>query len=293
VETSEFVRVVGPSEGVQLLFDEDQRDGLALHPSFADAYGGSWALPEPADGRPYTMVNFVVSRDGRISYAEPGEVGGAAVNNGCHADVWMMGLFRARCDAVMVGDGTARAEPEHIWTPTHLGGPDAAAFEQLRHIERRAAMALQVLCSFTGDIGRHWAVVSRQDIPLVVATIDAGVALAEERLHDRPNAQVVSFGRERVDTAALGRWLHEHHGVQSLLCEGGPRLYGSLIADGAVDDEFVTLSPLMVGSTASSGARRPSLVEGVGFAPGHSPQVTPVSLRRSGNHLMLRSRFGR
>jgi riboflavin biosynthesis pyrimidine reductase len=291
VETVEHVSVIGPSGGLRVLFDEDERDGLALHPSFAAAYGGGWALPDAVDGRPFTMINFVTSRDGRISYAEPGEAGGASVNNGCHADVWMMGLFRARCDAVMVGDGTARAEPEHLWTPSYLGGADANAFEQLRSIEGRRPIALHVLCSLTGDLGRHWAVISREDVPLVVATVDGGRMLAEDRLHDRPNCQVVNFGRDRVDTAALGRWLYEQRGVRSLLCEGGPHLYGSLVADGAVDDEFVTLSPVLIGSTSSSGQRRPSLIEGVGFAPGRSPQATPVSLRRSGNHLMLRSRI--
>jgi len=66
-----------------------------------------------------------------------------------------------------------------------------------------------------------------------------------------------------------------------------------LVADGAIDDEFVTLSPVLIGSTSSSGARRPSLVEGVGFAPGASPRVAPVALRRAGDHLMMRSQVSR
>lgn len=288
------VVVTGPPGGLQLLFDDDiAAGGRRLHPAFATAYQGVWSLPEPVDGRPYTTINFVVSRDGRISYAEPGEVGGAAVNNGCLADVWLMGLLRARCDAVLVGDGTVRAEPDHVWTPTHLGGDDASAFEWLRGHEGRDQMALHVFCSLTGAIERQWAAVARDDIPVVIATTADGAPEARRRLAGRPDTEVVAFGDVRVDTAALGRWLLAERGVRALLCEGGPHLYGSMVADGAVDDEFVTLSPVIVGAESASGARRPSLVEGVGFAPGTSPQARPISLRRSGDHLMLRSRIVR
>lgn len=282
--------VQGPSGGVQLLFDESADDGLRLHAAFAQAYASGWSIPDPTDGRPYTTINFVVSRDGRISYAEPGEQGGASVNNGCHADVWMMGLFRARCDAVLMGDGTVRAEPDHLWTPSFLGGADAKAFEWLRNHEGRSPIALHVFCSLSGDIDIEWASVARDDIPLVIATTDHGAAVAERALRGRPNAEVVAFGPDRVDTVALTRWLLAERQVRSLLCEGGPNLYGSMVADGAVDDEFVTLSPVIIGPQASTGARRPSLIEGVGFMPGCSPYAKPLSLRRSGDHLMMRSR---
>jgi hypothetical protein len=63
-----------------------------------------------------------------------------------------------------------------------------------------------------------------------------------------------------------------------------------MVADGAVDDEFVTLSPVLIGSHTSAGARRPSLLEGIGFAPGASPRSAPIALRRAGDHLLLRSR---
>lgn len=282
--------VSGPPQPFQLLFDDDPRAGAGMPEAFRVAYGGDWLLPEPVDGRPYTTINFVVSRDGRISYAEPGVVGGGAVADGSPADVWLMGLLRARCDAVMVGDGTARAEPEHVWTPTHLGSADAAAFEWLRVHEGRGPVALHVFCSLTGEIGRDWAAVARDDIALVIATTEQAAPEARRRLAGRPDTEIVAFGTDRVDTRALTRWLLAERGVRSLLCEGGPQLYGSMIADRAVDDEFVTLSPVLMGGVASGGGRRPSLVEGVGFAPGASPKASPVSLRRAGDHLMLRSR---
>jgi riboflavin biosynthesis pyrimidine reductase len=283
--------VHGPPRGMQLLFDDDHDvGGLALPSAFAAAYGGDWRLP-PSGERPYTNVNFVVSRDGRISYAEDGAVGGGAVANDCASDVWLMGLLRARCDAVMVGDGTVRAEPDHVWTPAHLGGPDSAAFEWLRRHEGRVPIAIHVFCSLTGNIDREGAVIARDDVPLVIATTSSGRATAKRALGGRPNSEVVSFGDDRVDTHLLSTWLHREREVLSLLCEGGPNLYGSLVADQAIDEEFVTLSPVLVGSSATDGTRRPSLIEGIGFQPGASPVMKPVSLRRCGDHLMLRSRL--
>lgn len=290
--TADAPLLSGPAERLHLLFDDgDPRAGAALHPAFAEVYGGAFDLPDPVDGRPYTSINFVVSRDGRISFGEPGEVGGAAVNGGCVADVWMMALLRARCDAVMVGDGTLRAESDHVWTPSHLAVCDTDAFEWLRGYEGRRPVALHVFCSLTGDLPPHAAVFQRDDIEIVVATTAGGRAAAEASLRGRPDSEVVVMGEQRVDTVALERWLLAERGVRSLLCEGGPGLYGTMLADGAVDDEFVTLAPTYIGAEASTGARRPSLVEGASFLPGMAPLSIPISLRRAGHHLLLRSRI--
>lgn len=283
--------VRGAADTMTLLFDDDTATaGLSLPEEFRRVYAGDWIVPAAGD-RPYTTVNFVVSRDGRISYGEPGEVGGAAIALGSAADVWLMGLLRARCDAVLMGDGTVRAEPDHCWTVEHLGGPDVAAFQWLRAVESRAATPLHVICSIDGRIDRTWRIVEDDSLELVIATTAAGAVEARSRLAGRPHLEVLEFGVGRVDTAALTRWLRAERGIEALLCEGGPGLYASMVADAAVDDEFVTLSPVLVGSHTSRGARRPSLLEGIGFAPGASPQSVPIGLRRAGDHLFLRSRL--
>jgi riboflavin biosynthesis pyrimidine reductase len=43
------------------------------------------------------------------------------------------------------------------------------------------------------------------------------------------------------------RSLRRDHGVRSLLCEGGPILFGSLLRAGLVDELFLTISPVLVG----------------------------------------------
>ena len=43
------------------------------------------------------------------------------------------------------------------------------------------------------------------------------------------------------------RSLRRDHDVRSLLCEGGPALFNSLLAQGLVDELFLTLAPTLVG----------------------------------------------
>jgi riboflavin biosynthesis pyrimidine reductase len=66
-------------------------------------------------------------------------------------------------------------------------------------------------------------------------------------------------------------------------------VYGALLQAGVVDDEFITLSPLVVG--ASGDRARPSLVEGVAFDPDTPPRSRLLSVRRSGDYLFLHSRY--
>jgi riboflavin biosynthesis pyrimidine reductase len=58
-----------------------------------------------------------------------------------------------------------------------------------------------------------------------------------------------------ADLPALLRSLRTD-GVRALLCEGGPRLHGSLQAAGLVDELFLTIAPKLAGGGA------PSILEG-------------------------------
>ncbi len=276
------------------LLDEDDGPGLRLPEPFRRIYGGDWPLPAPAADRPYTYMNFVVSRDGRVSFSEPGHLGGGDVSRFNAHDVWLMGLLRSRCDAVLSGDNTLRLDPPLLLTPDFIFPADAAAFAALRAAERRQAVPLHVILSLEGDLPAEATLFGRPEIPLLIATTTRGVATARAVLGDRANATVRDFGAASVDPAALLTALRQEYGVQSLLCEGGPRTYGSLLAAGLVDDEFLTLSPIIIGNhPAGTGHHRPSLVEGVAFSPEHPPTQQLLNIRRAGDHLFLRSRYRR
>ena len=286
--------VVGPGTPFVSLLDEDSGPGLGLPEPFRRVYGGDWLVPEPEATRPYTYMNFVASRDGRVSFSAPGHFGGGDVSLFNAHDQWLMGLLRSRCDAVLNGDNTLRLDPPLLLTPDFIFPADAAAFAALRAAEGRQAVPLHVILSLAGDLPAAATLIGRPEIPLLVATTARGVATARAVLADRPNATVRDFGVESVDTAALLAALRREYGVRSLLCEGGPRTYGSLLGAGLVDDEFLTLSPIIIGNhPAGAGRHRPSLVEGIAFAPGRVPTQRLLTIRRAGDHLFLRSRYRR
>ena len=286
--------VVGPGAPFEVLLDADAGPGDGLPAAFRRVYGGDWRLPPPGAARPHTYANFVVSRDGRVSFDEPGHRGGGAISLFSAHDRWLMGLLRARCDAVLVGDQTLRAEPEHLWTPEYAFPADAAAFAALRATEGRHATPLHAFLSLDGDLPAGAAILGRPEIPILVATTARGAAPARAALRGRANAEVLALGGEQVDPGALMAALRRDYGVRALLCEGGPRVYGALLGAGQIDDEFLTLSPLVVGNRPPGAGRpRPGLVEGVAFAPGAAPLQRLLGVRRAGDHLFLRSRYPR
>ena len=252
-------------------------------------YDGDWWPIDPAD-RPYLFVNFVTSRDGRVSFAEPGAGGAGPISGFSAADRWLMGLLRAGCDAVLVGDGTLRAEPEHIWTSAHIYADDAAAFAALRRHWGLAPHPMQIILSLDGMLDPAAAVFGRPDLTVLVATTTDGAVRASDRLAGcAATLHVMPCGDGRVALELLMRRLRHEHGVRALLCESGPRVYGALLAARLVDDEFLTLSPLMAGE--ADGRPRPSLVEGTAFAPGRTPRAELLALRRAGEYLFLHSRW--
>ena len=94
-----------------------------------------------------------------------------------------------------------------------------------------------------------------------------------ERLSVRPDAaEALAELRER--------------GRRRILCEGGPTLFGRLVAAGLVDELFLTLSPVLAGDGLS-------LVEGETLLPHRRVAATLAGVRRHGAHLFLRYAFER
>jgi riboflavin biosynthesis pyrimidine reductase len=62
-------------------------------------------------------------------------------------------------------------------------------------------------------------------------------------------ADVVTCGTGTVDLAA-GRTALTDRGLWHVLCEGGPHLFGTLVAADLVDELCLTVSPLLAGAGA-------------------------------------------
>lgn len=277
-------------EPFTLLFDDDPRNAPSLPAALQAMYGGDWHVPKTVE-RPYTYSNFALSRDGRVSFNVPGHLGGGDVSGFNAHDRWLMALLRARADAVVVGDNTLRLEPEHLWTCEYIY-PDAQLFLELREVEGRKPCPLQVFLSLTGDFDPDAAIFCRADLDVLIATTARG-GEAASGLECAANVEVLELGQGSVDLGRLADILKTDFGVNTLLCEGGPRVYGGFIAAQLLDDEFLTLCPTVIGNPVSGPDTepRPGLIEGSAFAPDAHPQSVPTSLRRAGKHLFLKSRY--
>lgn len=279
------MRFRGPSSSFDLFFEKSSFQGTGLPPELRAIYGGDWLIPDTSS-KVYSYSNFVLSHDGKISFNTPGHEGGGDVSGFNQHDQWIMALARSRADAVVVGANTLRTEPEHKWTADFIFPSDGEAFGEFRKIETRQPFPLQVMVTKSGDIARS-AAIFESNLNVLVATTQKG-AEAVQKLKI-PNAEIRTYGEQEVDLAALYSSLHKDFDCRTVLCEGGPRLYASLITQDQLDEEFLTISPIVVGSSSENS--RPSLFEGVALSPGNAYRAQLESVRRSGNHLFVRTRW--
>lgn len=273
----------GPGSNFELLWEAESSKGRGLPGELREIYQGDWLVPK-SNGRPYSYSNFVLSHDGRVSFSTPGHEGGGDVSDFNPHDQWLMALARARADAVVVGANTLRTEYEHQWTAEYIFPNDSEDFGALRTSENRQPTPLQVIVTGSGRINPEATIFSDPSFRVLIATSDEGLEVAKS--YNLPNPEVVSFGSE-VDLTRLYAALASDYDCETVLCEGGPRLYASLIRANLLDEEFLTLSPVVVGSSDSN--QRPGLIEGLALEPGNRLRANLASVRRAGNHLFLRT----
>ncbi len=104
-------------------------------------------------------------------------------------------------------------------------------------------MPLQAFLSLEGDVDADAAAIfSCSDAHVVLATTSRGASRAGALGSTVARVDVLDLGAETVDIRTLLNQLRDLYDVRTVLCEGGPRAYGSLVAAGCVDDEFLTLS---------------------------------------------------
>ena len=285
------ISVRGPALRFETLFDADFSDpgeGLELHPDLAKVYGGPLRLPPAGNGLPLLSMNFVTAHDGRVAFNHPDHRGGGPISGFDDNDVWLMGLLRARADAVVVGEGTLRAEPSHINTPEDICPKDKEAFAALRRHEKRSELPIFSYITFAGNLPPESRAFSMEDAHIVVATTTVGARHIRETISPAGRLDILEFGDDGVDLERYARIMAGDYGVNFLLCEGGATLYGALLRAGIVDEPFITRSPLVVGENFDN--PRPSLVEGTGWLPDDAPRMQILSVRKAGDYLYMRYR---
>lgn len=191
-----------------------------------------YAYPEPLD-RAWVQVNFVSSIDGAVSVAERS----AGLSH--PADRRILSLGRDLADVVLVGAGTAKAE-----------GYRGIRRRELR-LERRTRLGLPDVppiavvsgrCSLSPDD----PLISDTIAPPIVITTDSAPTTSREDLV-AAGVDVIVAGTHSVDLPTALDALAER-GLRRVNCEGGPRLFASLVADDLIDQLCLTVAPLMTGA---------------------------------------------
>jgi riboflavin biosynthesis pyrimidine reductase len=277
---------------VRTLIDRDQ-DHLepSLPPDLRELYDGDLRFRSSPAERPFVVANFVSTLDGVVSYQTKGQAGGSTVSGSDTADGFIMGLLRASADAVIVGARTVYdASPEALWIPEYTY-PDAKhLFREYRvNILQRPEYPLLVVVSGSGRLELERAIFQTPGARTVVITTSAGKdALARAGATKLPSVRIDALDARcgKIAPLAILRLLYTQLGVGKLLHEGGPTLFGQFLAEDAVDELFLTLSPQIAGRKGD--AIRPGLVQGMEFMPNCAPWFQLLSVKQRAEHLYLR-----
>src|ERR1700716_2078864 len=117
--------------------------------------------------------NFVSSLDGVVTVGSTPSAG-SVISGKYPADRFLMGLLRACADAVVLGAGTLRATPGHLWTPAHVYPALATEFIALRSSLGRSLEPALVVVTASGNIDASHPALVRGGI--VIPTLDGAVA---------------------------------------------------------------------------------------------------------------------
>jgi riboflavin biosynthesis pyrimidine reductase len=191
-------------------------------------------------GRPYLGINMVSSLDGKATLDWR--------TQGLSSDVdrRLFHHLRTQADAVMVGAGTVREERYGRMTKND-------ELRQKRMNEGLVGDALAVVVSGRLDLPPDLPLLNEPGQRVVIATAAEG---------EVPGVTGdVEYARTGDDLPRLLAYLHEEHGVRSVLCEGGPTLLRALVATRCIDHFLLTLAPMLAAGSA------PAVLEGVALDP--------------------------
>lgn len=214
------------------------------------------------DGRTWLRANFVSSIDGAAT--REGLSGGL----GDPADRRLFDLQRRGADVVVVGAGTARNEgysamrvdDESVAWRVDAGLPPHPIF---------------VLVSRSLDLDPASEMFTDAPVRPIVYTVAS--AAEERRAALAEVADVVDVGEDDVDPVRMREDLAAR-GLHRIHAEGGPHLFGAMLAAGAVDALHLTFAPTLeagdAGRISASAAAAPTA-------------MTLSSVLRAGDELLL------
>jgi riboflavin biosynthesis pyrimidine reductase len=259
---------------LQTLFEVPGTQRFGIPAQLATGYGGDLGFSEPC-----LYANFVASVDGVAAVPAKEESGGIISGHNA-ADRFVMGLLRACAQAVLIGAGTFRKTPKHLWHAGHVYPPAAPLFAELRQKRGLSREPLLVVVSGSGDLDP--AHVAFQH-PTLVVTTPEGEARCKPSLPK--TVRFAAVPSNPISAAAIVEIL-QAEGLRIVLTEGGPSLVGDLLAQSALDELFLTVSPKLLGRTRDD--RRKAITDGVDLLGSQKSALELLSVRRHDDYLFLR-----
>jgi riboflavin biosynthesis pyrimidine reductase len=195
-----------------------------------------YAYPPLAPGRAWVRANMVASADGAAWHE------GASRALSSPGDMRVFGVLRAVADVVVAGAETVRRER---YRPARA----REAFAERRAAAGQAPAPVIAVVSESLELDFAEPLFTSPVVPTLVLT---GAAAPAERVAaaEAAGAVVVVAGEGAgADPVRVVRELAAR-GLGRVLTEGGPRLLGSFVAAGVVDELCLSLAPLLVAGDA-------------------------------------------
>jgi riboflavin biosynthesis pyrimidine reductase len=258
-------------------------------------YDGNLSFPPATEERPYCIANFVSTLDGVVSFNLPGQSEGAQISKSNEEDRFIMGLLRASADAVVVGSGTLQAVgPQGTWLPESVYPAAKDLYQEYRtEVLRKPEYPLVVIVTGTGGLDFASAVFHTPRTKVLILTTEQGKwRLSQSGSEALASVEVkaLATAEQGISPSAILTLLRREAGVELLLHEAGPTLFGEFLAGGFMDELFLTVAPQIAGRVAAH--PRPGLVANVEFSPATAPRWKLLSTKSAANHLFLRYQVG-
>jgi len=187
--------------------------------------------------RPRVIANFALTADGKVSTRNFTPTGFTSP-----VDKRRLQEIRALGDALLVGGRTVAAD-------TMSMGLSAADLREYRIAQGRAPEPLRVIASNGGALDPQGKVFQKKSRPPVVFSTRRMSVQKQATLS--PLCDLWLFPGETVPLEALLDILRRDYAVRTVICEGGPSLFHSLLEIGAIDELRLTWCPLIFGGAGA------------------------------------------
>jgi diaminohydroxyphosphoribosylaminopyrimidine deaminase / 5-amino-6-(5-phosphoribosylamino)uracil reductase len=218
-------------------------------------------------GRPWVLFKSAMTLDGKVATRTGDSKWISGEESRALAHVW-----RAECDAVAVGIGTALTDDPQL----------TARFPGATRQPRRVVFDSEARLPLEGQLVR-----GARELPLTVVVSRAAPRMATDALEAAGADVIVATGENEPARVRSALDQLGSAGVTSLLLEGGPHLAGAFLDAGEVDDVRLFIAPVVVGG---SSARDPLEGEGVDRISEATRALT-MQCRSIGDDLLVTARM--